>query len=693
MVFNTSCPESTKKKKIRQHFPWYTSEVRDARQAKRRSERRWRKTKSESDRERYLEMKKNTDQVIEEAKASYYKTKLKDADSKTVYSTINALLNKNQKILPTGDSNTALSNKFARYFVEKIDTLRSSLDSQEDSTPGMSDGISPCSQRGDSMPSSQHTTNTNLRDLTRFDKVTSDEVLKLVQTRSNKSCQLDPIPTWLLKSVICVLLNPLTSIINSSLESGVFPSALREAIVKPLLKKPSLDRNELKNYRPVANISLISKLIEKFAITQLQQHLTSNALDEPLQSAYRVGHSTETALLKVQNDILQALGSRKAVFLVMLDLSSAFDTIDHALLLGRMSSALHINGSPLNWISSYLTDRSNRVYINGKLSDATTMRYGMPQGSVVGPWLFTKYILPVGDIIRRHRLSFHIYADDTQIYTTFDPKVPGDAEVAMFKLRSALEEVKTWMTTNKLKLNDSKTEFFIATNKQDASRLVNMRLSLQDVTVLPSTSVRNLGVVFDTSMKMNEHISHLSAVVNFHLWNLWRIRRFIDKETCHSAVRALVTSRLDYGNALLYGITSQNLSRLQRLQNKAAKVIFAVGRREHVTPLMEDLHWLPVQQRIKFKLLVHIYNCLYDQGPGYLTDHLHIYSPCRTGLRSSSDTTLLTIPRLSKLMIGDRSFHLAGPRLWNSIPSAIREAASVTVFKRRLKTYLFSEAY
>ena len=523
--------------------------------------------------------------------------------------------------------------------------------------------------------------------------MSSDEVLKLVQTRSNKSCQLDPIPTWLLKSVISVLLNPLTSIINSSLKSGVFPSALREAIVKPLLKKPSLDRNELKNYRPVANISLISKLIEKFAIAQLQKHLTSKALDEPLQSAYRVGHSTETALLKVQNDILHALGSRKAVFLVMLDLSSAFDTIDHALLLGRLSSGLHIDGSPLSWISSYLTNRSNRVCINGEFSDATTMRYGMPQGSVVGPWLFTKYILPVGDIIRSHRLSFHIYADDTQIYTTFDPKVPGDAKVAMFKLRSALEEVKTWMTKNKLKLNDSKTEFFIATNKQDAPRLVNMHLNLQDVTVLPSTSVRNLGVVFDTSMKMNEHVSHLSATVNFHLWNLWRIRRFIDKDACHSAVRALVTSRLDYGNALLYGITSQDLSRLQRLQNKAAKVIFAVGRREHVTPLMEDLHWLPVQQRIKFKLLVHIYKCLHNQGPGYLTDHLHIYSPGRTGLRSSSDTTLLTIPKSSKLMIGDRSFYLAGPRLWNSIPSAIREAASITIFKRRLKTYLFSEAY
>ena len=154
----------------------------------------------------------------------------------------------------------------------------------------------------------------------------------------------------------------------------------------------------------------------------------------------RFSHSTKTALLKVQIDILLALGSRKAVFLVILDLSSAFDTIDHSLLLGRLSSGLHIDGIPLSWITSYLTSpyltsRFKWVHVNGEFSYATTMRYGMPQGSVVGPWLFMKYIPPVGDIIRHHRLSFHIYADDTQIYTTFDPKVPGDAEVCHVQVK------------------------------------------------------------------------------------------------------------------------------------------------------------------------------------------------------------------------------------------------------------------
>ena len=139
-------------------------------------------------------MKKNTNQLLEAAKASHNKTKLKDADSKTVYSTINALLNKKQKILPTGDSNKALSNKLVKFFVEKNQhsTICFRFPGREDSTPEMSDGISP--PRGDSMPSSQHAININLRDLTQFDEVSSDEVLNLVQTRSSKSCQLDPIP-------------------------------------------------------------------------------------------------------------------------------------------------------------------------------------------------------------------------------------------------------------------------------------------------------------------------------------------------------------------------------------------------------------------------------------------------------------------------------------------------------------------
>ena len=168
-----------------------------------------------------------------------------------------------------------------------------------------------------------------------FNEVLSEEISNLVGSCPNKTSSLDPLPTWLLKSCMPALLQPLTSIVNLSLSSGQF----LEAVVTPVIKKASLDKNVMKNYRPVSNIALISKLIEKSAIKQLQDYLTNHDIIEPLQSAYRIHHSTETALMKVQGNILHAIGDRKAVFLVMLDLSAAFDTID-VCLIGKTECAL-----------------------------------------------------------------------------------------------------------------------------------------------------------------------------------------------------------------------------------------------------------------------------------------------------------------------------------------------------------------
>jgi len=682
-VLDVHCPEVTRKIKERQHFPWFNDNVRVARKLKRRCERKFRKSKLDTDRQKYLEQKIITDKVIQEAKADYFKGQLEGADAKTIFATLNGLLNKNARPLPDDDDPKALSEKFSKFFVDKIQKIRAKLDSAEDVTTetlNCPDELLPCTSTATQFCG--------------FSDVSSEEISKLVSSRPNKTCSLDPIPTWLLKSCMPALLHPLTSIVNSSLSSGQFPEALREAVVTPVIKKPSLDKNVMKNYRPVSNIALISKLIEKPAIKQLQDHLTNHDLNEPLQSAYKVHHSTETTLMKVQADILQAIGDRKAVLLVMLDLSAAFDTVDHDLLIHRLSSRLNIKDTGLEWVRSYLSDRKNRVCIAGESSATSKMKFGMPQGSVVGPWMFTNYILPIGDIIKRYGLSYHLYADDSQIYISFNPKNPGDAEVCLFKIRACIQEIKRWMAANKLKLNDEKTEFFIAAHQQDQQRLSGLTLQLDDDNKFSASStVRNLGVVFDTNMQMSDQVSAICRTVNFHLSNLWRIRRFIDKDTCAHAARALIISRLDYCNSLLNGISKYDSNRLQRLQNKAAKLVFALGRREHVTPLLKDLHWLRMEERVKFKVLLHIFKCLHDQNPSYLKEAMILYTPGHPGLRSNLDTTRLVTPKRAPLVIGNRSFFKAGPRIWNLIPAAIRSAPSINVFKKQLKTHLFAESY
>ena len=176
-----------------------------------------------------------------------------------------------------------------------------------------------------------------------------------------------------------------TRVINLSLQTAVFPSEMKCAVVTPLLKKASLGKGELKNYRPVSNLSFISKITEKVTLSQISEHLDKNNLWSPLQSVYRKGHSTETALLRIQNDILRSLDKSRGVLLVLLDLSAAFDTIDHEILAFRLQQRIGITGSALMWIKSYLSHRQQTIDVSGESSSVRELMYGIPHGICIGP--------------------------------------------------------------------------------------------------------------------------------------------------------------------------------------------------------------------------------------------------------------------------------------------------------------------
>ena len=463
---------------------------------------------------------------------------------------------------------------------------------------------------------------------------------------------------------------------------------MKQAIVTPILKKINSDWNDLQNYRPVSNIGFISKIIEKAAMIQVDEYMQSYDLDEVNQSAYKNRHSTETALLKVTNDIALALDENKAAFLIMLDLSAAFDTIDHDILIHRLEHVFGIRGNALQWFRSYISGRKFRVSVGGMFSDYFDLKYGVPQGSIIGPRVFTMYSQNVASVIRRHGLYFHCYADDVQIYAIFNPNVPGDAACAIFKLLKCVEEVRNWLKENMLKLNDSKTEFFISSSPHQMTRLADTKIHIGEAEIHPSSTVKNLGVHFDAAMTMSDHVTAVCKSVNFHLWNLSRIRKYITQKACSNAMRALVLSKLDYGNALLSYLSNKDITRLQRLQNRAARIIFQVPRRHPSSPLLNSLHWLPVDSRIKFKIMLYIYKILNNMMPVYLSNCVNVYVPAREGLRSAMDTTRLKTP-LTHKTVGDRSFSSFGSENWNNLPLSIRSSPTVNAFKRALKTHLF----
>ena len=251
------------------------------------------------------------------------------------------------------------------------------------------------------------------------------------------SCCLDPIPTPLLKSSIEPLIPVITKIINTSLDSGIFPVSWKEAVVIHLLKKSGLD-SVFKNLCPVSNLAYISKLTERAVFNQTYDHIVRSGLYRLLRSGYRRHHSTETALVKVANDILLNMNSQRVTLLVLLDLSAAFDTVDHGILLKLLSTSFGIRGKVLEWFSSYLLGRSQRILFDGVKTDSFDLRFGVPQGSCLGPPLFVVYTSKLFEIIQARLPDAHCFADDTQLYLSFKPYSPTDQELAVCAMERSM---------------------------------------------------------------------------------------------------------------------------------------------------------------------------------------------------------------------------------------------------------------
>ncbi|XP_042349014.1 uncharacterized protein LOC121947898, partial [Plectropomus leopardus] len=297
------------------------------------------------------------------------------------------------------------------------------------------------------------------------------------------------------------------------------------------------------------------------------------------------------------------------------------------------------------------------------------------------------YMLPQGNIIRKHSINFHCYADDTQLYLSMKP----DETDQLSRLQTCLKDVKAWMSCNFLMLNSDKTEVIVLGPKHLRSSFSNNIISLDGITLASSTTVRNFGVLFDQDLSFVSHIKQTSRTAFFHLRNIVKISHILSQTNAEKLVHAFVTSRLDYCYSLLFGCPNKSLRSLQLVQNADARVLTGSNKRDHISSVLASLHWLPVKSRSEFKILLLTYKALNGQAPSYLSQLIVPYQPSRS-LRSEN-AGLLVVPKVSKSRIGTRAFSYHAPLLWNHLPVSVREADTVSTFKGRLKTFLFDKAY
>ena len=678
-VIDSHAPEKSRTITIRKDDDWYTSELAAEKRLRRKLERRYNRTKLVVDHQAYCAQRDKYNSLLNSTKAAYYKQEIESAEnSKDLFRTCKKLLNRSSKsVLPSYECANELANRFVQYFGDKIKLIREDLETPSPSGTEQLD----LSRIFEGEP------------LQNFRLLDVDEVKKYILAAPNKSCSLDPIPTSVLKQCIEATAPVFTLLVNASLECADFSPELKRAFITPLLKKAILDCEILKNYRPVSNLSFLSKLIERIVCTQLIDHLKLHNLYETFQSAYRTLHSTETALLRVQNDLLQAVDSHGGAILILLDLSAAFDTIDHAKLLDVLKSSFGIEDTALAWFESYLRERTQTVKLGTSTSDPHTLRYGVPQGSVLGPILFTMYTTPLGKLIKSHGLTFHLYADDTQLYLAFKPSEQSSIDNVKSRIEKCVEEIRSWMKLNLLKLNDDKTELIVITSRNSTSESLAISLQVGDELVkMKDEFPKNLGVIFNSTCNMKEHIDGLRKSINFNLYSLGKIRKSLDKSCTEKLVNCLITSKMDYCNSLMYGLPHNHLEPLQLCQNHAARIITLRRKHDHITPCLISLHWLPVQFRIEYKMLMFTYKAHNNLAPPYLCELIKPYVPGRPGLRSANQELLdPTAWRLKTF--GRRSFQVAAPTLWAGLPLKLRCSKTLDIFKKDLKTFLFKKAF
>ena len=373
----------------------------------------------------------------------------------------------------------------------------------------------------------------------------------------------------------------------------------------------------------------------------------------------------------------------------MLDLSAAFDTIDHGILITRLNRSFGISGTALCWLTSYLEDRCQRVKVGNSFSEEAVLKFGVPQGSVLGPILFTIYTQPLAIILKKHDMHYHLYADDTQIYRSINTE---NIDKLKIETEDCIKNVKNWMNINKLKLNDNKTEVMLCYSPRHSIQDLNISLNINGHEIKNSSKIKNLGVIFDERLSMSDQVSSICQKSYFQLRKIASVRNYLTESATKTLVTTLILSNIDYCNSLLSGITNDNLKKLQNIQNFAAKLIKRKKKHDHVTPILFDLHWLPVEQRIIYKICLLCYKALNGSTPSYISDLIHVYEPNRS-LRSSLDQRILSKPKTNYKFYGERAFSFFGPCVWNSLPLSLRYSSSITSLKKNLKHHLFVETF
>ena len=511
-----------------------------------------------------------------------------------------------------------------------------------------------------------------------FQKITANDVANLIsKLDTKKATGLDNIPGKFLKMAGDIVAPSLSAIFNQSMSTGIFPFDWKKARVTPIFKNGN--KTDPNNYRPISVISLVAKIFEKLIHDQIYEYLNKNNLLANCQSGFRPQHSTLTAMLEASNSWCINIDQGLLNGVIFIDLKKAFDTLDHEILIRKLSM-YGFDRNSVRWFESYLSSRTQVCNVNGYLSNAREIKLGVPQGSLLGPLLFLLYINDLPNALCEGQPR--MYADDTSISFTA-PHKSGLQSV----INEDLKNVNVWLKANKLSLNVAKTEFMVIGSRQRL--MVNsdavIHIHIEDKEIKQVETSKSLGLTIDETLGWSKHVMNISKKISAAIGALKRIRSFIDQKSANTIYKALIEPHFSYCAAVFDGLSEGLSDKLQKLQNRAARIVTNASYDASAEPILDMLGWQRVSQiRTKQKAVV-MYKTINElTTPSYLQS---LFKNRELVYNVRNSENILQVPK-PKTDYGKRSFSYSGATLWNGLPVQLRRPTTLSHFKKGISEHV-----
>lgn len=500
--------------------------------------------------------------------------------------------------------------------------------------------------------------------------ISDDELNIAINKVKSDAVGLDGLPLSFIKLLLPVIDTTITHIFNESLMSSTFPDAWKLAMVIPVAK--TARSNSCEEYRPISILPAISKALEIVMKDQMMDHINIYSLLHEHQSGFRHRHSGPTAVLQVTHSVRQAFENHHDTVLVLLDFSKAFDNVNHKQLCSKLGNWFKFSESAVALVANYLCHRFQRVSIYDVSSQMLPVTTGVPQGSVLGPLLFSIFINDLPTVLQKSKC--HLYADDVQLFASRDR---NDSNQLIDDINLDLAAVSHWSQLNNLTLNASKTQAIVFSNCH-RNRQPSRPVILNGVVIPLSESVKDLGIVIARNLSWNENADHISAKVFAGLRGLWPHQRNLPIKTRINLVKTLLMPHFCYGSVVFAKMSAAAERTILRAFKACVRFVAGLKRYESTSDRQHDILGCGLLQYLDYRTCLFMFTLLQYRQPNYLISNIV------SGTSARTEALILPIHRTASM---NSSFFVNGVSTWNSLPLAIRQCQSVQSFKTHCRSH------